>query len=189
MGSRLVMIRTAFLIPYLVLVVSLPCSRGDKLQKYHFFQLTASDRCSPSPSYPAVDNASGLAIGSLQAAEKKGGGNVLSGTVKDGAGQAIERATVYLVPSADVEAMGKTPLEVKRNSPNDEPLDDNVAANIDKYKRGVADKKGNFRIADIPEGRYFIYVLPSGNAYLPGGDKSGMRRTPSAQAATRGSPM
>jgi hypothetical protein len=56
-----------------------------------------------------------------QAAEKKQGAHVLKGTVQDASGQMIEKATVYLIPAADVEAMGKTPLEVKVNSTNDEP--------------------------------------------------------------------
>ena len=56
MRLRFVRNKTAFLIPYLALVVLLPCSRGDRVQKYHFFQLTASDRHYPSHSYPAIDN-------------------------------------------------------------------------------------------------------------------------------------
>ncbi|MCL4476859.1 MAG: hypothetical protein M1508_11635 [Nitrospirae bacterium] len=56
MRLRFVRNKTAFLIPYLALVVLLPCSRGDRLQKYHFFQLTASDNHCPSHSYPAIDN-------------------------------------------------------------------------------------------------------------------------------------
>ena len=98
--------------------------------------------------------------------------NILKGVVKDASGQEILKAAVYLIPSSDVEAMGKTTLEVKRNSPNDEPLEDNLAANIDKYKNASTDKKGNFKITGIPDGKYFIYVMPSDKTYLPGGDKS-----------------
>ncbi|MCL4476858.1 MAG: hypothetical protein M1508_11630 [Nitrospirae bacterium] len=114
----------------------------------------------------------GLVIGSLQAAEKKGGGNTLNGTVKDASGQAVEKATVYLIPSADVEAMAKTPTEIKRDSKNDEPLEDNLAANRDKYMKSSTDKKGNFNISNVADGNYFIYVEPSGKNHLPGGDKS-----------------
>ncbi len=39
--------------------------------------------------------------------------NILKGVVKDASGQEIEKAAVYLIPSSDVEAMGKTTLEVK----------------------------------------------------------------------------
>ncbi len=114
----------------------------------------------------------GLMAYGTQAEEKKAGGNTLKGVVQDASGQVIEKATVYLIPSADVEAMGKTPLEVKINASNDEPLEDNLAANIDKYKKASTDKKGNFTIAGVPGGKFFIYVAPADKAYLPGGDKS-----------------
>ncbi|MDO8281019.1 MAG: cytochrome c3 family protein [Thermodesulfovibrionia bacterium] len=107
----------------------------------------------------------------LQAEEKKAG-KTLKGTVQDVSGQKIGNAVVYLIPSADVEAMGKTVLEVKQNSPNDEPLEDNLAANIDNYMNGSTDKKGRFTITGIPDGKYFIFVMPSDKTYLPGGDKS-----------------
>ena len=112
-----------------------------------------------------------LAVGA-QAESKKAGAYALKGVVQDGAGQAIEKAAVYLIPAADVEAMGKTPLEVKKNSPNDEPLEDNLAANMDNYKNGTTDRKGSFSVTGIPDGKYFIYAIPAGNRYLPGGDKA-----------------
>lgn len=115
--------------------------------------------------------ASSIAYGT-QAEGKQAAGKTLKGIVQDASGKKVEKATVYLIPSADVAAMGKTPLEVKQNSSNDEPLEDNLAANIDKYKKGVTDKKGNFSIKGIPDGKYFIFVVPSDKIYLPGGDKS-----------------
>ena len=108
----------------------------------------------------------------VEGAEKKSGGNVVRGTVQDVSGQMIEKATVYLIPAGDVAALAKTSLEVRRNSPNDEPLEDSLAANIDKYQKASTDKKGNFTIAGIADGKYFIYVAPSDKTYLPGGDKS-----------------
>ncbi len=116
--------------------------------------------------------AMGVIAYTAQAEGEKAADNVLKGVVKDASGQAIEKAAVYLIPSYDVEAMGKTTLEVKRNSPNDEPLEDNLAANIDKYKNASTDKKGSFKITGIPDGKYFIYVMPFDKTYLPGGDKS-----------------
>ena len=107
-----------------------------------------------------------------RAESKKAGANALKGVVQDGAGQAIEKAAVYLIPAADVEAMGKTRIDVKKNSPNDEPLEDNLAANIDNYKNGTTDRKGSFSVTGVPDGKYFIYVMPDGQRYLPGGDKA-----------------
>ncbi|MBI5639669.1 MAG: carboxypeptidase regulatory-like domain-containing protein, partial [Nitrospirae bacterium] len=114
----------------------------------------------------------GFSAYGTQAEGKKAADNTLKGTVKDGSGQAIGKAAVYLIPSADVETMAKTPVDVKRNSPNDEPLEDNLAANIDKYKKGTTDGKGGFSITGIPDGKYFVYVQPADKTYLPGGDKS-----------------
>lgn len=116
--------------------------------------------------------AMGLIVYGTQAEGKKGGDNVLKGVVQDVSGQAVVNATVYLIPSADVEEMAKTPTEIKRDSKNDEPLEDNLAANKDKYQKGTTDKKGNFKISNVADGKYFIYVEPSDKEHLPGGDRS-----------------
>ncbi len=113
-----------------------------------------------------------LAVYSSQAEGGKINGNTLKGAVQDSSGQSIEKAVVYLIPSSDVAEMGKTPIEVKSNSPNDEPLEDNLAVNADNYLKATTGKKGNFRIANVPDGKYFIYVEPFDKTYLPGGDKS-----------------
>ncbi|OGW20818.1 MAG: hypothetical protein A2077_02255, partial [Nitrospirae bacterium GWC2_46_6] len=116
--------------------------------------------------------AAGFVVYGTQAEGKKAGDNTLKGTVQDASGQAIENAAVYLIPSADVEEMAKTSIEIKRDSKNDEPLEDNLAANKDKYQKGATDKKGNFKISNVADGKYFIYVEPADKNYLPGGDKS-----------------
>jgi len=114
----------------------------------------------------------GLIVYGTQAEGKKAGDNVLKGIVQDTSGQAVENASVYLIPSADVEVMAKTPTEIKRDSKTDEPLEDNLAANRDKYQKAATDKKGNFKISDVAGGKYFIYVEPSDKEHLPGGDMS-----------------
>lgn len=63
-------------------------------------------------------------------------------------------------------------MEIKKNATNDEPLADSLAANTDKYLQGISDGQGIFKIADVADGKYFIYVVPKDNTYLPGGDKS-----------------
>jgi hypothetical protein len=51
-------------------------------------------------------------------------------------GHKVANATVWLIPAADVAAMGKTPIEIKKDAKNDEPLEDNLAANRDRYMKG-----------------------------------------------------
>ena len=97
------------------------------------------------------------------------------GVVEDGNKDAFKKiadATVWLIPSADVAAMGKTPLEVKNDSKNDEPLEDNLAANRNRYLNAKTNAKGEFSFANVPGGKYFVYVEPATDKYLPGGDKS-----------------
>jgi hypothetical protein len=50
--------KTAFLVAYLVLVVMFPCTRGERLQKYHFFQLTETYHTVPTNDLPVVSEAS-----------------------------------------------------------------------------------------------------------------------------------
>jgi predicted CXXCH cytochrome family protein len=111
-----------------------------------------------------------LAVG-IQAGAQKAGGKAVKGTVKDASGQAIGNATVYLVPVSDVTALyRKPPVEIVRDSPNDEPFEDNLAANRGKYIKGTTDNQGNFTIGNVPEGKFFVYTEPSDNEHLPGGD-------------------
>lgn len=101
----------------------------------------------------------------------------VKGVVQDKSGQAVEKATVYLIPSTDVEAMGKTPIEIKRDSKNDEPFEDNIAANKDKYQKAMTDKNGNFTISKVVDGKYFVYAEPADKTHLPGGDISNKAMT------------
>ena len=115
----------------------------------------------------------GWIVSGAEAAEKKASGATVRGTVQDKSGQAISNATVYLIPTADVVALRKPPsIDIKKNAPNDEPMEDTLAANRDKYQKATTDKKGNFTIAKVADGNYFIYVEPSDREHLPGGDQS-----------------
>jgi predicted CXXCH cytochrome family protein len=102
----------------------------------------------------------------------------VKGAVSDGSKQPIANAAVYLVPAADVEKLDKAPsIEIKKNSPNDEPMEDSLAANRDRYRKGMTDKKGNFSIRKVADGKYFVYVEPSDRDHLPGGDLSNKAMT------------
>ena len=99
----------------------------------------------------------------------------VSGVVEDGSAQTFRKvanATVWLIPAADVAAMGKTPIEIRKDARNDEPLEDNLAANRDRYQKASTNAKGEFSFAKVAGGKYFVYVEPATAAYLPGGDKA-----------------
>ncbi|MBZ0157505.1 MAG: NapC/NirT family cytochrome c [Alphaproteobacteria bacterium] len=112
-----------------------------------------------------------LLLYGAKAEEKKAGSAAVKGVVQDKSGQTVANATVYLVPAADVEAMRKVPItEIKEDSPNDEPMEDNLAVNRDNYRKGITNAKGEFTISGVPDARYFLYVEPSDGEHLPGGD-------------------
>ena len=94
----------------------------------------------------------------------------IRGKVTNGGKTAVVGATVYLVPGADVARLKKAPsFNIRRNVADDEPMEDNLAGNRDKYQQGVTDAAGAFRIDKVADGRYFVYVEPTGTTYLPGG--------------------
>lgn len=118
----------------------------------------------------AVFSVMGLAF--LMSSPSAEAGTPIGGTVKDVSAQNVSSATVYLIPAADVVEMAKGKMEIKKGAANDEPMEDNLAANKDKYAKAMSDGEGNFKFADVADGSYFIYVVPKGNTYLPGGNQS-----------------
>ena len=115
---------------------------------------------------------SGLAAAAVLALAPLGAlAQAISGTVTDGGKQAVSGATVYLVPAADVAKMKKAPsFNIRRDVNDDEPMDDNIAANGDKYLHAETDGKGEFSIANAPAGKWFVYVTPDiDGRHLPGG--------------------
>ena len=82
------------------------------------------------------------------------GAQTVQGTVKDGSGQVVSGATVYLVPAADVAKLAKAPtFQIRRNVDDDEPMEDNIAANGDKYRQAVTGARGGFAIDKVAAGR------------------------------------
>jgi predicted CXXCH cytochrome family protein len=94
----------------------------------------------------------------------------VKGTVHDGSKQPVPGAVVYLVPAADVLKLAKQPtVEIRKDVPNDEPMEDNLEANRDRYRQGTTNGNGAFTISGVPDGKYFVYVEPSDREHLPGG--------------------
>jgi hypothetical protein len=104
----------------------------------------------------------------------------LVGYVVDVSGAAVEGATVYLVPQADVKALSAIPLDLSsigaaRTATNDEPLEDLIEANAGTYAKGVTGADGAYRITTVPTGTpapgYFVVAVPAtgDTEHLPGG--------------------
>ncbi|MBI5330462.1 MAG: hypothetical protein HZB71_07610 [Betaproteobacteria bacterium] len=115
--------------------------------------------------------------------EAKAVGAAIKGVVQDRDGRKVANATVWLIPAADVAAMGKTPIEIKKDAKNDEPLEDNLNANRERYAKGKSGPDGEFNVVGETGGKYFLYVEPADATYLPGGDKSRKAMTSSELAA------
>ena len=116
-----------------------------------------------SVAVTAVALITGISVAEAQVAVK--------GVVQDGSKQPVVGAAVYLVPAADVAALAKAPsIEIRKDVPNDEPMEDTLAANRDRYRKGTTDRSGAFTIAGVPDGKYFVYVEPTDRTHLPGGD-------------------
>ena len=108
----------------------------------------------------------------------------VKGRVTNNGTLAVAGATVYLVPGADVAKMKKAPsFVIRRNVADDEPMEDNLAGNRDKYQHGVTDANGAFSIEKVASGRYYVYVEPVGNTFLPGGTLANKSMTSAELAA------
>jgi hypothetical protein len=94
-------------------------------------------------------------------------------------GHPVSGATVHLVP---VEAMNLT-SKITASSiyeppykaeAYDEPLEDAIRLRGTGFPQATTDARGNFIIANLPTGKFFIHVTPSSNdkEHLPGGDLS-----------------
>ncbi|MHB8881955.1 MAG: cytochrome c3 family protein [Thermodesulfovibrionales bacterium] len=108
--------------------------------------------------------------------------------VVDTSNTAVEGATVFAIPAADVAAISAQPISLGTNGNYtadgrkvDEPLEDLVNGNftpagggVSTYKSAVTDAAGRAVIEDLPAGAtdmFFIYVKPAAtdSGRLPGG--------------------
>lgn len=107
--------------------------------------------------------------------------------VKDTAGLAVEGATVYAIPAADVAEISAVPLTLTAGMYDadalaaDEPLEDIVNGNftpinggVENYVSGTTDANGQAVLTGLPvdaTNMFFIYVAPAAtdSGHLPGG--------------------
>ena len=98
------------------------------------------------------------------------------GLVQDASGT-LTSGTVYLIPSADVAALAKQPIDLTL-SPDatqalkiDEPLEDLLDGDAARYSHAALAADGSYRFTSIPDGNFFVVYRPADDdtAHLPGG--------------------
>ncbi|NOY92886.1 MAG: hypothetical protein GXP55_17005 [Deltaproteobacteria bacterium] len=98
------------------------------------------------------------------------------GVVTDTSGTPVGSGTVYLIPSADVDTMAATDIDVFATPDEvaamtvDEPLEDLIDTNGDSYTKADVDGDGIYRITTVATGRYFVVWVPDAAdaLHLPG---------------------
>jgi predicted CXXCH cytochrome family protein len=98
----------------------------------------------------------------------------LAGTVAASAGGPVAGATVYLIPAGMIDMTPITAPGVLAGTTEgfDEPLEDLVAAAGAGFTQANTDATGAYRIDNVPDGRFFLFVLPgmADTEHFPGGD-------------------
>ena len=94
-------------------------------------------------------------------------------------GHPVTGATVHLVPVTAVDTTTPITASAIYAPPYpaedvDEPLEDAIRLRGDGFPQATTDAQGNFVIATVPAGKYFVHVTPARTdaEHLPGGDVS-----------------
>jgi len=104
----------------------------------------------------------------------------LTGTVTEANGELVPSGIVYLVPASEVEELAQTPIDLFASPQDtamlavDEPIEDLLDANAERYEQADVDVDGAYRFETLPEGRHFVVWVPHDDdaRHLPGGDSS-----------------
>jgi hypothetical protein len=110
---------------------------------------------------------------------QRGQGNAFSGQVATPSGAPVGEATVHLVPVSAMDTVTRMTASAIYAAPYpaetyDEPLEDAIRRRGAGFPQAVTDARGNFSIANVPNGKFFVHVTPSARdtGFLPGGDQS-----------------
>jgi predicted CXXCH cytochrome family protein len=108
--------------------------------------------------------------------------NGLVGFVRARSGAVVKRGNIYFVSASDVAALPATTID--KASPDDEPLEDLIAANRATYQKAAIGGDGVYRLPTLAPGAYFITFVPADTdgVHLPGG--SACRKALEASALT-----
>jgi hypothetical protein len=106
-------------------------------------------------------------------------GAVVVGGAATTPGHPVAGATVHLVPSTAIDVTTPMTASAIYAAPYpaeayDEPLEDAIRSKGSGFPRATTDARGNFVIADVPDGQFFVHVTPDAKdaEHLPGGDQS-----------------
>jgi hypothetical protein len=100
--------------------------------------------------------------------------NGVVGYVKDAGGSVAGGGTVYFVPAGDVAALPGLTWPFVDDAPNDEPLEDLIAANSGTYQSAAVSVNGIYTLPTLNAGSYFVTFVPAAGdtGVLPGGSSS-----------------
>jgi cytochrome c553 len=94
-------------------------------------------------------------------------------------GHSVSGATVHLIPVTAIDTTTQMTASAIYAPPfpaeaYDEPLEDAIRLGGAGFPQATSDAEGNFVIADVPDGKFFVHVTPGPNdtEHLPGGDQS-----------------
>ena len=106
-------------------------------------------------------------------------GSLVVGGAAANPGHPVAGATVHLVPVAAIDIATRMTASAIYASPYpaeayDEPLEDAIRLRGKEFPQSTTDARGNFVIANVPDGKFFIHVTPRPDEteHLPGGDQS-----------------
>jgi predicted CXXCH cytochrome family protein len=144
---------------------------------------TAADQAGPAASR----------IGSFTGQVMSASGALTVGGPGSNPGHPVVSATVYLVPVTAIDVSSRMTASAIYAPPftaeaYDEPLEDAIRLSGEEFPQATTNARGDFVIANVPDGRYFIHVTPGPNdtEHLPGGDRS---RQSYAASEVRGQSM
>ena len=94
----------------------------------------------------------------------------------------VSGATIHLVPITAIDTTARMTASAIYAAPfpaerYDEPLEDAIRFRGAEFPQTVTDNRGNFVIANVPNGSFFIHVTPAARdtEHIPGGDQSRRR--------------